>query len=82
MANDYLIRSIEHKKRQDAAKKREIKRQNEKFLMFTRFLIKVLLEQKDNNKRMHDQANTIIKDCAERNERQEPGYREHTTSAA
>ena len=45
--------------------------------MFTRVLIKYL-EQKD--PRMHAQAKTIIKDCAERNKRQEPGYESVTLS--
>ena len=45
--------------------------------MFTRVLIKYL-EQKDPN--MHAQAKAIIKDCAERNKRQEPGYESVTLS--
>ena len=55
----------------------EMKRSKEKFLMFTRVLIKYL-EQKD--PRMHAQAKNIIKDCAERNKRQEPGYESVTLS--
>jgi hypothetical protein len=45
--------------------------------MFTRVLIKYL-EQKD--PKMHQQAKMIIKDCAERNKRQEPGYESVTAS--
>lgn len=55
----------------------DMKRSKEKFLMFTRVLIKYL-EQKD--PRMHAQAKNIIKDCAERNKRQEPGYESVTLS--
>ena len=58
-------------------REQEVKRQKEKFLMFTRVLIKYL-EQKD--KVMHSQAKSIIKDCAERNKRQEPGYESVTIS--
>jgi len=60
-----------------SSRERDIKKQKEKFLMFTRVLIKYL-EQKD--KRMHQQAKIIIKDCAERNKRQEPGYESVTES--
>ena len=56
---------------------REVRRQKEKFLMFTRVLIKYL-EQKD--PAMHAKAKHIIKDCAERNKRQEPGYESVTAS--
>ena len=45
--------------------------------MFTRVLIKYL-EAKD--PRMHAQAKNIIKDCADRNKRQEPGYESVTLS--
>jgi len=58
-------------------REQDLKRQKEKFLMFTRVLIKYL-EQKD--RRMHAQAKNIIKDCAERNKRQEPGYESVTIS--
>jgi len=54
-----------------------LKREKEKFLMFTRVLIKYL-EQKD--KEMHARAKSIIKDCAERNKRKEPGYESVTNS--
>jgi len=54
-----------------AAMEREIKKQKEKFLVFTRVLLKYL-EQKDPP--VHAKVKAIIKDCAERNKRQEPGY--------
>ena len=60
-----------------AAREQEVRRQKEKFLVFTRVLIKYL-EQKDPN--LHRQAKAIIKDCAERNKRQEPGYTSVTAS--
>lgn len=60
-----------------AAREQELRRQKEKFLVFTRVLIKYL-EQKDPN--LHRQAKAIIKDCAERNKRQEPGYTSVTAS--
>ena len=62
---------------QRAPTAQEVKRMKEKFLMFTRVLIKYL-EQKD--QRMHARAKAIIKECAERNKRQEPGYESVTTS--
>eukprot|EP00980_Cylindrotheca_fusiformis_P000663 scaffold160_cov136-Cylindrotheca_fusiformis.AAC.10 len=60
-----------------AAREQEIRRQKEKFLVFTRVLIKYL-ESKDPN--MHRQAKAIIKDCAERNKKKEPGYQSVTAS--
>lgn len=60
-----------------ASREQEIRRQKERFLIFTRVLIKYL-EQKDPN--MHRQAKIIIKDCAERNKKQEPGYQSVTAS--
>ncbi|KAG7366802.1 hypothetical protein IV203_029472 [Nitzschia inconspicua] len=53
--------------------KRELhhRKQKEKFLMFTRVLIKYL-EGKD--RALHAKAKLVIKDCAERNKRGEPGY--------
>ncbi|CAJ1953292.1 unnamed protein product [Cylindrotheca closterium] len=60
-----------------AAREQEVRRQKERFLIFTRVLIKYL-EQKDPN--MHRQAKVIIKDCAERNKKQEPGYQSVTAS--
>jgi hypothetical protein len=62
---------------QRAPTAQDVKRMKEKFLMFTRVLIKYL-EQKD--PRMHARAKSIIKECAERNKRQEPGYESVTTS--
>lgn len=53
------------------------RKKKEQFLMFTRVLIKYL-EQKDKN--LHAQAKAIIKDCAEKNKRQEPGYESVTES--
>ena len=58
-------------------KDREIRKQKEKFLMFTRVLIKYL-EQKDPD--LHRKAKLVIKDCAERNKRQEKGF-ESVTAA-
>eukprot|EP00536_Pseudo-nitzschia_multiseries_P012532 jgi/Psemu1/326876/estExt_fgenesh1_pg.C_4840003 len=55
----------------------DIKKQKERFLMFTKVLIKYL-EQKD--QRMYNDAKKIIKDCAERNKRKEPGYESVTIS--
>ena len=60
-----------------AAMGQELRRQKEKFLMFTRVLIRYL-EQKDPV--LHQQAKVIIKDCADRNRRQERGY-ESVTAA-
>ena len=60
-----------------AAMERELRRQKERFLMFTRVLMKYL-EQKDPS--MHQKAKIIIKDCADRNKRQEPGYESVTSS--
>jgi hypothetical protein len=48
-----------------------LRRQKEKFLMFTRVLVKYL-EQKDKN--LHLKAKAVIKDCADRNKRGERGY--------
>ena len=48
-----------------------LKKSKETFLMFTRVLIKYL-EQKD--PQIHAKVKEIIKDCAERNKRREPGY--------
>lgn len=56
---------------------REMRKQKEKFLMFTRVLIKYL-EQKDPT--LHQKAKLVIKDCADRNKRQEKGY-ESVTAA-
>ncbi|KAL3914230.1 MAG: hypothetical protein SGARI_000232 [Bacillariaceae sp.] len=47
------------------------RKQKERFLMFTRVLIKYL-EQKD--KALHQKAKLVIKDCADRNKRGEKGY--------
>ena len=60
-----------------AAMALELRRQKEKFLLFTRLLIRYL-EQKDPS--LHQQAKAIIKDCADRNRRQERGY-ESVTAA-
>lgn len=60
-----------------AAREQEVRRQKERFLIFTRVLIKYL-EQKDLN--MHRQAKAIIKDCADRNKKKEPGYQSVTAS--
>ena len=53
------------------------RKKKEQFLMFTRVLIKYL-EQKDKN--LHARAKAIIKDCAEKNKAQTPGYESVTES--
>lgn len=60
-----------------AAKEREMKKQKERFLIFTRVLLKYL-EQKDPE--LHQRVKAIIKDCAERNKRSERGYESVTAS--
>ena len=55
----------------------ERKRAKETFLIFTRVLMKYL-EQKDPPQ--HQKVQAIIKDCAERNRRQERGYESVTAS--
>ena len=54
-----------------------MRRQKERFLMFTRVLMKYL-ETKD--PALHQKVKAIIKDCAERNKRGEPGYESVTAS--
>eukprot|EP00978_Attheya_sp_CCMP212_P018096 scaffold49115_cov43-Attheya_sp.AAC.1 len=53
------------------------KQKKEKFLMFTRVLMKYL-EQKD--PKMHLQAKDVIKECAEKNKNKEAGYQSLTVS--
>jgi len=60
-----------------AARERDTKKQKERFLIFTRVLMKYL-EQKDPE--LHKRVRAIIKDCADRNKRHEPGYESVTTS--
>jgi hypothetical protein len=60
-----------------AAKERELKKQKEKFIMFTRVLLKYL-ESKDSA--LHLRVKAIIQECAERNKRQERGYESITAS--
>ena len=55
----------------------DAKRRKERFLMFTRVLMKYL-EQKDPP--MHIRAKQIIRECAERNKRKEMGYESVTAS--
>lgn len=55
----------------------EVRRQKEKFLMFTKILL-WYLEQKDS--RLYIDVKAVIKDCNDRNKRQEPGY-ESVTAA-
>ena len=50
---------------------RDLKKQKEKFLIFTRVLMKYL-ERKDPP--LHLKVKAIIKECAERNRKKEPGY--------
>jgi hypothetical protein len=56
---------------------REAKHRKERFLMFTRVLIKYL-EQKDPS--MHLKAKAVIRECAEKNKNKEPGYESVTNS--
>ena len=56
---------------------REMKKQKERFLIFTRVLLKYL-ENKD--PALHGSVKAIIKDCAERNKRGERGYESVTAS--
>lgn len=56
---------------------RDVRRQKEKFLMFTKILLRYL-EQK--NPRLYTAVKAVIKDCNDRNKRQEPGY-ESVTAA-
>ncbi|CAB9524566.1 expressed unknown protein [Seminavis robusta] len=60
-----------------ADQEKELRRQKERFLMFTRVLIKYL-ETKDPT--LHGKVKKVIKECAERIKRQEPGY-ESVTAA-
>jgi len=62
---------------QDRAAMEQARRQKENFIAFTNILIKYL-EKKDPG--LHKQARSIIKDCADRNRRKEPGY-ESVTAA-
>ena len=62
----------------DRAKlEREAKHRKERFLMFTRVLMKYL-EQKD--PAMHLKAKAVIRECAEKNKKKEPGYESVTAS--
>ena len=61
---------------QQADMQRRLKREKETFLVFTRVLMKYL-EQKD--MALYHRVKAIIKDCAERNRRQEPGYESVTS---
>ena len=56
-----------------AAHYRREMREREEFLTFARVLIKYL-EQKNDGKRMHARAMGVIKECARRHKRREPGY--------
>jgi hypothetical protein len=60
-----------------AARERAMKKEKERFLIFTRVLLKYL-EQKDPE--LHVKVKAIIKECAERNKRQERGYESVTAS--
>ncbi|KAL7566978.1 hypothetical protein ACA910_019908 [Epithemia clementina (nom. ined.)] len=62
---------------QQAEQMRRVKKEKETFLIFTRVLLKYL-EQKD--PATHQNVKNIIKECAERNKRHEPGYESVTTS--
>lgn len=61
----------------NADREKELKKYKERFLVFTRVLMKYL-EQKDPP--LHQKVKGIIKDCADRNKRQEPGYESVTAS--
>ena len=56
---------------------REAKQRKEQFLMFTRVLMKYL-EQKDSE--MHARAKAVIRECMEKNKKQDPEYLSLTTS--
>ena len=60
-----------------AKMERDAKHRKERFLMFTRVLMKYL-EQKDPP--MHTQAKAVIRECAERNKKKEAGYESVTAS--
>mmetsp|Transcript_15379 Transcript_15379/g.35203 ORF Transcript_15379/g.35203 Transcript_15379/m.35203 type:complete len:882 (+) Transcript_15379:57-2702(+) len=62
---------------QQAELQHRIKKEKETFLIFTRVLMKYL-EQKDPN--VYHRVKAIIKECAERNKRHEPGFESVTTS--
>jgi len=59
------------------ARVREMKKQKERFLIFTHVLLKYL---ETKNPPLHAEVKNIIKDCAERNKRQERGYESVTRS--
>ncbi|CAB9508249.1 expressed unknown protein [Seminavis robusta] len=61
----------------ETEREKEMRRQKERFLMFTRVLMKYL-ETKDRT--LHGKVKKVIKECAERNKRQEPGYESVTAS--
>mmetsp|Transcript_13844 Transcript_13844/g.18069 ORF Transcript_13844/g.18069 Transcript_13844/m.18069 type:complete len:133 (-) Transcript_13844:1899-2297(-) len=69
--------SSEAAARQQAEMQRRIRKEKETFLIFTRVLMKYL-ETKDPP--LYIRVKSIIKDCAERNKRHEPGYESVTTS--
>mmetsp|Transcript_33755 Transcript_33755/g.48876 ORF Transcript_33755/g.48876 Transcript_33755/m.48876 type:complete len:704 (-) Transcript_33755:316-2427(-) len=62
---------------QQARLERERKNQKEKFLMFTKVLMKYL-ENKDPE--LHARAKIVIKDCAEKNKAKDPAYKSLTTA--
>ena len=61
----------------DIRAKEKERKEKERFLMFTRVLMKYL-EQRD--KTMHSQAKTQIKECYEKNKAGDPQYASLTTS--
>ena len=62
----------------DRAKlEKEAKQRRDKFLMFTRVLMKYL-EQKDPE--MHSRAKSVIRECADKNKNKEAGYESVTAS--
>lgn len=58
-------------------KELELKRQKQRFVLFTQNLIKILKVQ---DPALHERVGAVIKDCTARNKRQEPGYESVTVS--
>lgn len=53
------------------SKKRETRREKDRFIVFTRVLVKYL---EQTNPVLHGEVREIIRDCTERKDRKEPGY--------
>jgi hypothetical protein len=61
----------------NAQKEMELKKQKQRFVLFTQNLIKILKIQDPG---LHERVGAVIKDCTARNKRQEPGYESVTVS--